>query len=135
MKPNRNRYRAWDEKHGVMIGWDELTSPSGWNCTLGILTNPTMHHLTFLQSTGTADENDVEMYAGDIVRFVTFDFNDNDTAYIGKLVREDTVFTIHSFEKDGCFGSDGPFDLCWVHSQDDTMTVIGNIYENPELLD
>ena len=150
MSANRNRYRAWDGNriyHNVAVingvakievnptGDHIMTDKAGVSYYSAWATYQPIKNAVLLQSTGLADENDVEMFDGDIVSFVIFDHNDNDTAYVGKIVHEDSVVTIHSFEEDGCFGSDGPFDLWWVHTQDDTMTVMGNVYQNPELFD
>ena len=75
-----------------------------------------------LQYTGLKDKNDVEIYEGDIIELIC---NESGCVLTGKYI---CLF------KDGCFkfkenGSD------WVGTiSDSNIKVIGNIYENPELL-
>jgi len=85
---------------------------------------------TIGQYTGRHDnENDKELYAGDILDFVVFDYTGGDTAYKGIITwnNEDSAFMIKTKHEDEMF-------LGLVLSQDDDAEKIGNIYDNPELL-
>lgn len=91
------------------------------------------------QYTGLTDKNGKKVFEDDIVDFVVFDINDNDTSYRGVVKWSDTEqiatsFTIWHDNKNEYYGSDGAFDLGEVRYQDSEFEVIGNIYDNLELL-
>lgn len=67
-----------------------------------------------MQYTGLKDKNGVEIYEGDLIDFGGGPF---------KVI----------FEK-GCFYSWTPYDSEFLHLINHLSEVIGNIYENPELL-
>lgn len=72
--------------------------------------------LFLMQSTGLKDKNGVEIYEGDIFRF-------GDRNYV-------VIYNLGSF---GCFEDDKYFPLGEIFYRNGE--VIGNIYENPELLE
>ena len=85
------------------------------------------------QFTGLHDKNGKEIYEGDICRYAVFDMNDSDTHFIGVVNWLGTEFIITQIPDTFCNGEYG-LGLGWVHHQYDEMEIIGNIYENPELL-
>lgn len=94
---------------------------------------------TIGQFTGLYDKNGKEIYEGDVVEFVVFDYNCNDKLYRGvvKWSDEENItpsFLIWKNNESEYYGNDGAFDLGCVVYQDDEFEVIGNIYDNPELI-
>lgn len=80
--------------------------------------------IILMQYTGIRDKNGVEVYEGDVI--ISFECHDGFNPLVGKV----------SFGADGKWiieDSDSKYieDLC---EYADELKVIGNIYENPELL-
>ena len=87
-----------------------------------------LEDVELLQSTGLKDMNNTEIYEGDIVEF-KYPY-DKRIKTRGKIVRNDDK---------ACFGismkeTTEQYELYRVTAEN-YLTVIGNIYENPELLE
>lgn len=104
MKEREIKFRAWDKK------WLFMTYP----CTLEDIKNGFEgifgKNKDLMQYTGLKDKNGKEIYEGDIVNH--------------KYYSTPIVITF----KNGCFESGD------VNITDKSLEIIGNIYENPELL-
>lgn len=91
--------------------------------------------IELMQYTGLKDSNGREIFEGDIVRFVIFDYLGSDIEYKGVVKYRSGLYEIWKDVDSEFFDSDGPFILNHAWLQDDEFEVIGNIYENPELLE
>lgn len=128
MKP---KFRAWTEEGEVMyydvypfeddtlllsydeIGFDEVPASD----------------FILMQSTGLKDKNDKEIFEGDIVKFPEF----NGDIYITPVAWDKSC---------ACFGVsfDGKYPTSFDYLEEfytelKDIEVVGNIYENPQLLD
>lgn len=121
------KFRAWDEKNKEMFKDTFAVTESGEVVTVeqDFITNAPdyifVDHLTLMQSTGLTDKNGKEIFEGDIIDstdgFLTgvIEFRVSLGMFVSDLVE------YNSFER-----------LCNVAS---SRKIIGNIYENPELLE
>ena len=105
------KFRAWDIEKKQMLHIHTLFLKNKDEiCPPGIL----------MQYTGLKDKNGKEIYEGDILQIRFFEYDP-----------DEVVFIYACFE---LYGKDGHYvcDLKQVYS---VSEVVGNIYENPELLE
>ena len=129
------KYRAWLKKEQKMdnyidhISWieEELYCIGD-----GITYMVSAEDLVLMQSTGLVDKNGKEIFDGDIVRTTRF------------LGRADEIGGFYEYEKDyvgvvkvleGSWVIDTGSVAVRLWSEIDESEVLGNIYENPELLE
>jgi hypothetical protein len=103
------KFRAWDEDLKQMMPAVDLSAPKSQHKWLGV------KDIIIMQYTGLNDKNGKEIYEGDVVRC----YHDEDMK---------SVFVIKDFIYD-----------VWTMSQEIEHVqmeweILGNIYENPELL-
>ncbi len=108
------KFRAWDKKYNTMLNW----------ATLGQTLHPGFE---LMQFTGMTDKNVKEIYEGDIVKIGSHYEGDHlIREYVGEVCFMDCGFVLFKDKKykeeldNNCFN--------------ERVVVIGNIYENPELL-
>ena len=121
------RFRAWNKTWEEMGKVKRIRFDNDCNVTtvlfegkdLGV--NAKIDEIELMQSTGLKDLNGVEIFEGDIVRFF------------------DSLYTVFYDIKEGSYRLK-PHDDRWVvdymsnFSSEESFEVVGNIYENPELL-
>ena len=129
------KFKAWDKKRKkifdiYMIVFDgvnisiKLCNPDGGVSHWFSIED----RFILMQYTGLKDKNGKEIYEGDIVDYGTWD--NEDTCERGVIEYVDTagwyVVQLYSW-----YGGEG-YEL--LNNDKDELEVIGNIYENPELL-
>ena len=126
------KFRAWDGHNKRMIGWYDVTfinlDKDGRNNTTRQLCEYSMKHVgsesnffRYMQYTGLKDKNGKEIYEGDIVN-----------RYWHEAYAPD-VWEVKWDAPNACFFLFNKNGKDWL--DEDPLEIIGNIYENPELLD
>lgn len=122
------KFRAWDSAKKEMFKDTFAITESGQVVVVeqeDVMSPPDyvfVVHLVIMQSTGLFDLNGVEIFEGDIVRFF------------------DSLYTVFYDIKEGSYRLK-PHDDRWVvdymsnFSSEESFEIVGNIYENKELLD
>ncbi len=138
------KFRAWDTKRSKMfsaeeMGADELQlNPDGRGFFNSSEKDPRFSqyysHMIPLQLTGLLDKNGKEIYEGDIVKSIT----DTDNGYKSFHQEQNCeVRYMGSSYKYGANEDSWWHDLCGSEMSGNKnllLEIIGNIYENPELL-
>lgn len=114
------KFRAWDKLHNKMSPGLEVLTPYGatrLHNQIGVKEERPEHYagaddLVFLQFTGLLDKNGKEIYEGDIIQVFTKELKEKAYTVVIQDMVKDKFFGVGNGEGE----------------------VIGNIYENPELL-
>jgi YopX protein len=118
MKKRGIKFRAWNQTKKKMV--DSYLHFDKQGKVVGVLTYPDDEYLP-LQYTGLKDTNGKEIYEGDIVHWFD-ELGKNPLPFVVAYKRTHFVLTIPNEKLKG-------WDL-----DRQKLEVIGNIYENPELL-
>jgi len=136
------KFKVWDVLGKRMLPFDEVVStgvdistPDGRNYQMPLFSVAFVddkHKLIALQYTGLKDKNDKEIYEGDVVDFCKFIENGVEELGRGKVcffkgcfwLGEETDFDSYGFTK----------PQVGVYAKK-YLSVVGNIYENPELIE
>lgn len=79
------------------------------------------------QFTGLTDKNGKKIFEGDIVEFTDI--------YIGEKGRAKIVFEAFKWKYSGCYYGGNPIVWLCICDESIEFEIIGNIYDNPELLE
>ena len=133
------KFRAWDNENEYMItsmqgiytalrNTMNITRQDDGYYNTGDLLKPNKEKYSIMQYTGLKDKEKKEMYEGDIVEIKVYDSFSKQCISTKKCVIE---------FKNGIFGvmfTKAQELTAFVHFTNTTFEVIGNIYENKELL-
>lgn len=125
------KFRAWDKDMVMMVYTDELMGHIEYDTnpvnTINIILNEDDYSLDFMQYTGLKDINGKEIYEGDII----------EGGYLnpltGEFLSRKYIVEYENAQFRGKLIGHSPFGDTWLHFI--KGEVIGNIYENPELLE
>ena len=126
------KFRCWDTENKEMLEVQELDYEDSYNGQPMIRTTMYSDYfdtedMILMQYTGLKDKNGKEIYEGDIVKFRFKDDREEFPDLIGYIEYQTTFTAFRIMSNQGSF----KIDITEIKF----IEVIGNIYENPKLLE
>jgi uncharacterized phage protein (TIGR01671 family) len=123
------KFRAWDKEKKEMLDWETLTrwvNPDGANLIGLCLSGATGYEFELMQDTNIKDKNGIRIHDGDILDLEATNYKNY---YVVEFKWGE--FKLYSLNQRWNGEEDYSISLA-VHGRNNV--IIGNIYENPELL-
>ncbi|PFS27995.1 hypothetical protein COK65_30780 [Bacillus thuringiensis] len=113
----RYQFRVWNVMSKKMMDWGEIFDLPAWEIFPG---TPEQRAFNVMQYTGLKDKNGKEIYEGDILEF------SGNVVALGIVKYNENFATFQA-----CNGNSG-----WLFGNESgtNIEILGNIYENPELV-
>ena len=142
MENSRFKFRAWHYEHKEMVYFDNKKASNDIYIASNILKLMADNSPFLMQYTGLKDIDGVEIYEGDIVQIVQYESRYDGTfdEFRSKVIFINGYFGYLQYEEH--LGEKTDYYLSSVCTEDGIdhkgshfCNVIGNVYENPELLE
>ena len=121
------KFRAWDEEEQEMLDWDKF-----FNFDIAqVFESEGSWGIYPMQYTGLKDKNGTEIYDGDYIRYSMRTINGSIYTHVCRVFQHESgTWRIEGYHEDNhSYETKGT-----VYAAHLICEVIGNIYENPELL-
>lgn len=150
------KFRGYSKSFSMMFDYDMLEmasagmvdickrelkkiDPEATELQMGLFLPTYDKDLILMQYTGLKDKNGVEIYEGDIVEVTRKHWNNCNKEYLEKTTKELGVIEFFKNLQMSLKVKDKGYNLyqplLWILEDDSEIEVIGNIYENSELLE
>lgn len=137
------KFRGWNKEQQIMCFDDEDNSAEYWDGIRSSIIGLINHRLrdvgckydyrskyVVMQYTGLKDKNGREIYEGDIIDYVMPNYCDG--VHDERTARREVEFAAGCFWLASEIGDDALYDVIY---NDDELEIVGNIHENPDLLE